>query len=97
MSICDNEDCQKEYVKSTHNQRYCCAECCRIVTNKRIKKQYHENRARLNGKERFCKGGCGTKLSRYNSKKYCLYCESKSLTDMKNQIKEGLGVVIKGR
>jgi hypothetical protein len=90
--ICANPDCLKEYEKNTHNQKYCSAECCRIVTNKRIKKQYHEDRARLNGKERMCKGNCGTRLSRYNIKKYCSSCESKSNTRIKDAIKEKFGV-----
>jgi hypothetical protein len=92
MSICDNPACQKEFEKATHNQRYCCAECCRIVTNERIKKQYHEDRARLNGKERMCKGGCGVKLSRYNTSKYCSSCQSRSNAKIKQIIKDKLGV-----
>lgn len=89
---CSNTECGKEFNAHTHNQIYCSAECCRIATNKRIKEKYHENKARLSGKDRHC--ACGVKLSRYNKSVQCSACEARVLLETKNEIKRYLGVTI---
>lgn len=90
--ICKNTECGREYQKQTHNQIYCSSECCRIATNKRIKEKYHENKARLSGKDRHC--SCGIKLSRYNKSNKCSACETKNVLETKNEIKRYLGVTV---
>lgn len=71
---CAREECKKEFRKTTHNQKYCTNECCRIETNRKIMEKYHERAAIKRGKKRSCKS-CGTSLSRYNETKYCGACE----------------------
>ena len=88
--ICGNTDCKKEFEPATHNMKYCCAECCRIATNRRIKEKYHENKARLAGKDRRC-SDCNTALSRYNRGDVCNYCESARVVNTRLQVLEFLG------
>ena len=71
--ICLNSECLKEFESKTHNQKYCCDECCRVATNKRIMEKYYEKKAIKNGAPRKCKG-CLALLSRYNSDTYCAKC-----------------------
>ena len=71
--ICLNSECLKEFESKTHNQKYCCDECCRVATNKRIMEKYYEKKAIKNGAPRKCKG-CLALLSRYNSDTYCSKC-----------------------
>ena len=40
--ICASEDCENTFEKSTHNQKYCSDECCRIATNKKIRDKYSD-------------------------------------------------------
>lgn len=69
--VCAREECDVEFIPSVHNQRFCCKDCCKIHTNKRILAQYHE-RKNKKMKDRVCAHkGCGTILSRYNPEKYC--------------------------
>lgn len=78
MTKCAYDECGKEFVKSTHNQKYCCDTCCRTATNLKIREKYYENKERLKGKKRYCKTrGCQNLLSRYNSENVCQQCESK--------------------
>ena len=75
--ICAYKDCQgiKEFEPKTHNQKYCSDECCRIATNQKLKEAYYEKKARLAGKERFCKNkGCKVLLSMYNESNICDKC-----------------------
>lgn len=72
---CAREGCNNEGVKTTHNQKYCSSECCRIATNAKIMEKYHERVAIKRGKKRQCKT-CGTALSRYNDMKTCGACQS---------------------
>lgn len=71
---CAREECGKEFIKVTHNQKYCTNECCRIETNRKIMKQYHERAAIKRGKKRSCLN-CPTSLSRYNESALCGSCE----------------------
>ena len=76
--ICSYEECKKEFEPKTHNQKYCSDECCRIATNKKVKEDYYEKKARRAGVEFKCKNkGCGSILSRYSSEKICNGCIAK--------------------
>lgn len=73
--ICAYSECANEAEKRTHNMKYCCDECCRLATNKRIMEKYYERKARLKGLPRTCiNSTCGTILSRYNPSKFCSSC-----------------------
>jgi hypothetical protein len=72
--ICNNKECSKEFESKTHNQKYCCDECCRVATNRRIMEKYYEKKAIKNGAFRGCKS-CASKLSRYNKSEICAVCE----------------------
>lgn len=89
--ICAYEECKKEFVKTTHNQKYCCDACCRTATNLKIRQKYYENKDRLSGKERKCSSrGCKNLLSRYNSGKICQQCEAKLNSTKRRNI---LGII----
>lgn len=76
--ICAYEKCKKKFEPKTHNQKYCSDECCRTATNQKLKEQYYEKKARLQGKKRVCKvSGCNTALSRYNESNVCSRCSAK--------------------
>jgi len=88
--ICFREECGKDFEPKTHNQKYCCDECCRTATNQKLKDAYYEKKARLQGKPRTCKTkDCSVILSRYNEGKICDRCvgvkreaERKELIDL---------------
>jgi hypothetical protein len=89
--ICAYEDCEgeKEFEPKTHNQKYCCDECCRIATNKKLKEQYYEKKARLAGKKRICKtAGCNVVLSRYNETSVCDRCKGKKRETARKELIE---------
>lgn len=73
---CARTECGKEFLKTTHNQKYCTNECCRIETNRKIMEKYHEKNAIKKGKKRFCLK-CGTQLSRYNDAATCGACKAR--------------------
>ena len=75
--ICANSDCAKDFDSKTHNQKYCCDECCRVATNKKIMEKYYEKKAIRLGAPRQCKK-CGSQLSRYNNSNKCSRCEKNS-------------------
>ena len=75
--ICANKECAKEFDAKTHNQKYCCDECCRIATNKKIMEKYYEKKAIRSGAKRECKI-CKSRLSRYNQSNICSKCEKNS-------------------
>lgn len=90
--ICSYEECKKPFEPKTHNQKYCSDECCRTATNKKLKEQYYEKKARLQGKKRTCKSpGCKTALSRYNESNICSRCQS---LKEKNKQKELIEMVL---
>lgn len=77
--ICFNKDCLngKEFTPKTHNQKYCCDECCRVATNRKIMEKYYEKKAIRSGVKREC-SVCKSRLSRYNQLKLCAKCEKNS-------------------
>lgn len=72
---CARAECGLEFEKTTHNQKYCSSECCRIVTNAKGMEKYHEREAIRRGKKRVCVS-CDTVLSRYNTDAKCAKCIS---------------------
>ena len=86
--ICAYEECNNEFEPKTHNQKYCSDECCRIATNKKLKEQYYERKARLAGERRICKSkGCNVILSRYSESNICATCSnSKKMKQRKDLI-----------
>ena len=83
--ICSNKDCAKDFNPKTHNQKYCCDECCRVATNKKIMEKYYEKKAIRSGAKRECKK-CGSRLSRYNQSTVCSKCEKNSAIQNRSSI-----------
>ena len=91
--VCAYDECGKEFVKSTHNQKYCSDVCCRTATNLKIREKYYENKERLNGKKRYCsKRGCKNELSRYNTDNICQQCVAAGETKTRNSLLEIVNV-----
>jgi hypothetical protein len=86
MLICAREECQVEYEPKTHNQKYHSAECCRIATNARMMRKYHQRQRYLKGEVRMCEQCSLTKLSRYNPSNTCAACT----TRIQNEVNENL-------
>lgn len=86
---CARAECGNVGLKATHNQKYCSNECCRIETNRKIMKKYHERAAIKRGKTRLCVK-CDTKLSRYNTSNICGACET---TKRKSDVDEAARLV----
>lgn len=85
--ICANDGCSVEFIKTTHNQKYCSDNCCREATNKKIREKYYEEKARLSGKKRTCKAkGCKNELSRYNEESICNTCIAKEESQKKKDL-----------
>ena len=84
--ICGNKDCAKEFNAKTHNQKYCCDECCRVATNRKIMEKYYEKKAIRSGAKRECKK-CKSNLSRYNQSTICTKCEKNNRSRHRNIIK----------
>lgn len=83
--ICANKQCAKDFNAKTHNQKYCCDECCRVATNKKIMDKYYEKKAIRSGAKRECKF-CKSRLSRYNQSNVCSKCEKNSAVKNKSII-----------
>lgn len=83
--ICANKECAKEFDAKTHNQKYCCDECCRVATNKKIMEKYYEKKAIRSGAKRECRV-CKSRLSRYNQSKICAKCEKNSAISNRSTI-----------
>lgn len=84
---CAYDECGKEFVKHTHNQKYCSDTCCRTATNLKIREKYYENKERLNGKKRYCsRPGCSNLLSRYNAETVCQECEAKKESAVRDSL-----------
>lgn len=78
--ICAFDECNNHFEPHRHNQKYCCAECCKSATNKRIRDKYYEAKKRLNGDIRICSSkGCKTVLSRYSEDDVCSKCHAMQL------------------
>ena len=72
---CAFDECNKEFEPHRHNQKYCCSECCKAATNKRIRDKYYATKMRLSGEKRICSTkGCETLLSRYTDGEICNSC-----------------------
>ena len=85
--ICANDGCENEFEKSTHNQKYCSDECCRIATNKKIRDKYYKEKSRLAGEKRIClTRGCKNRLSRYNENSICNECVAKKESRDKSEL-----------
>jgi hypothetical protein len=82
--VCAREGCDNTYIKKTHNQKYCCDECCRLATNNRIMLGYYKTRDRQRGVERWCTVCEITKLSRYNPSEICSACKAKRISEANN-------------
>ena len=73
--ICSNEDCLKTFSAKVYNAMYCCAECRKKVTNKKLLDAYYEKKSNKN-KKRICKTKvCTTILSSYNKEDVCESCK----------------------
>lgn len=82
-----------KFIPERHNQVYCCPEHCRLETNNRIRKNYHDRKARLSGTARVCRTpGCSTLLSRYNTGKVCGKCEAEQRKAEEDKVMRMLGV-----
>lgn len=86
MQTCARAECDVEFVKTKHNQKYHDNECCRLATNAKMKENYYERRDRRLGKPRTCKSCHVTQLSRYNSDNTCAGCQSQNELDTNNSV-----------
>jgi hypothetical protein len=86
--ICAFDECSKSFEPHRHNQKYCCSECCKEATNKKIRTKYSETKKRLQGEKRICiNKNCGTLLSRYTEDNVCNKCIAKEKSDQLNKIR----------
>lgn len=92
--ICAREECQLEFEKNTHNQKYCGAECCRIETNRRIMEKYYARRDQRLGKVRYCDLCRTTKLSRYNDSHICGSCKMKSAEETRMNVLNMVSAIV---
>jgi hypothetical protein len=91
--ICAFDECNKKFEPHRHNQKYCCSECCKNATNKRIREKYYETKKRLNGDARICSSkSCSTILSRYSEFSLCSKCRGKEESSERKQLLRNLGV-----
>lgn len=91
-AICARTSCDTAFVKGTHNQKYCCNECCRLETNRKIMEKYHAKAAIRRGKKRGC-NSCGNPLSRYNEDDICGPCQTEKKTAHNGEAQELLASV----
>ena len=92
--ICQNDGCRAQFYPSAHNQKYCSSECLRDATNRRVREKYKDDKDRLRGKDRRCRG-CGSKLSRYNANSECSLCVSTRQSKITKEVVEALNVIRK--
>lgn len=86
VAVCAYELCGEEFIKATHNMRYCSESHCKLATNARIMRKYYESKARRKGAKRVC--ACGTQLSRYNEKRICASCEARQAKEKRDTLME---------
>lgn len=73
MKTCDW--CGNNFEPNVNYQIYCSPECRQLSTKEKVSERYkNKKKQSLVGKKRYCFSGCGTRLSIYNSKKYCNPC-----------------------
>lgn len=73
---CARSDCDKQFKKRVHNQKYHSKRCCQLSTNEKLLKKYHDGKKPV-AKGRLCSEGCGTVLSIYNRTNVCAPCDTK--------------------
>lgn len=86
MINCARPECGVIFEPRTHNQKFCCSECCRINTNRRIMEKYYERQAQRLGLERLCVDCQKTKLSRYNDTMVCGPCALKKVEESRKSV-----------
>lgn len=91
---CENEGCEVDFAKRTHNQRYHDSECTRLATNKKIMVTYYDNQARLHGRTRYCATCQTTQLSRYNPETVCNSCSQKAEIERNESARNMLAAVL---
>lgn len=74
---CARAECGTVAKRSTHNQKYCSHECCRVETNRKIMEKYHKKVSIRKGLKRTCASCQTTSLSRYNDGDFCSACVKK--------------------
>jgi len=92
MTHCANPDCPNKFDQVKHNQKYCTPECCKIVTNAALMRDYYNKKARLAGKPRVCTECNTTKLSRYNETEICSECVAKHKANKRDRLVLSLGM-----
>lgn len=79
------------FIPARHNQKYCCKECCKVVTNAKIMKQYYEEKDRKSGMPRTCAVCKVSRLSRYNPDNVCSACNARIESEKRQELLRGLG------
>jgi hypothetical protein len=92
MRICANDICMIAFMPSRHNQKYCSKECCKVVTNSKIMKQYYEDKDRKSGKPRICNKCEVSRLSRYNDTMVCAACVAQERAQSRQNLLDALGI-----
>lgn len=77
--------CGDTFVPHRHNMLYCNPKCCKIATNQKVIKRYHQNKQRKNNKNRFC-SDCTAILSKYNDNDKCYSCIKKIEEDNRKKL-----------
>lgn len=75
IRVCKNEKCAKRFEAKVYNSVYCCAECRRIVTNKKLLDNYYEKKRNKDKKRTCASSECNSTLSRYNKENICERCK----------------------
>lgn len=88
---CANPECENSFSPTRHNQKYCSKECCKVVTNAKIMKQYYERKDRKAGVKRVCHQCKSTSLSRYNEGNICQPCISRDRTNNRQSLLQLVG------
>lgn len=91
IKMCANPECDISFVPTRHNQKYCSKECCKIVTNAKIMKQYYEKKDRKAGVKRLCSQCQLTSLSRYNEGTVCQPCVLASRAENRMELLQLIG------
>lgn len=91
IKTCANAECNVTFSPTRHNQKYCSKECCKLVTNAKIMKQYYERKDRKAGVKRLCDECKTTSLSRYNEGTVCQPCISKNRTNNRRELLQLIG------
>ncbi len=81
MKSCDR--CDNKFTPKVSYQIYCSDSCRDEATKEKIAERYLRiKRQRRIGKNRFCIGGCGVKISIYNDDGFCSNCNiNKKIVD----------------